>query len=92
MKKFLVIAMALILICLVLTSCGNMSLGIGNYNFTHIRITDYTEGHCLEIEKWYDSEGDGIEVKTTDGGSFFLSEGTYTLISSKSDCPFCKGG
>ena len=92
MKKFLIIAMALVLICLTLTSCGNMSLGIGEYTFTHIHITNHTEGHCLEVEKWYDSEGGGIEVKTKDGGAFFVSEGSYILISDKSDCPFCKGG
>ena len=92
MKKFLTIAMALVLTCLTFTSCGNMSMGIGNYDFTHIHISDHIEGYCLEVEKWYDSEGEGIEVKTTDGGSFFLSEGTYTLISSKYNCPFCEGG
>lgn len=92
MKKFLIIAMALVLICLTLTSCGNMSLGIGNYTFTHIHITDYTEGYCLEVEKWYDSEGGGIEVKTKNGGAFFVSEGSYILISDKDDCPFCRGG
>ena len=92
MKKFLIIAMALVLICLTLTSCGNMSLGIGEYTFTHIHITNHTEGHCLEVEKWYDSEGGGIEVKTKDGGAFFVSEGSYILISDKYNCPFCGGG
>ena len=92
MKKFLTIIIALILICLTLASCGNMSMGIGNYNFTHLHISDHIEGYCLDIDKWYDSEGEGIEVKTTDGGSFFFSEGTYILINSKSNRPFCKGG
>lgn len=40
------------------------------------------------IEKWWES-GSGIEVKTTEFGSVFLSEGTYILISDPRDCPFC---
>lgn len=93
MKKICIaVCVFLVAVLMFLPSCGNMSLGIGNYTFTHIHITDYTEGHCLEVEKWYDSEGDGIEVKTTDGGAYFLSEGTYTLISDKYHCPYCNGG
>ena len=93
MKKMCIaVCVFLVAVLMFLPSCGNMSLGMGNYNFTHIHITNHTEGHCLDVEKWYDNEGGGIEVKTTDGGAFFLSEGSYMLISDKYHCPFCNGG
>ena len=70
------------------TGCGNMSLGLGNFTFTHIHFSDAIEGHCATIEKWYDNET-GIEVKTTEYGSMYLSEGSYTLFTDGSKCPYC---
>lgn len=90
-KKIIAVCIFLVATLMLLPSCGNMSIGLGNFNFTHIHITDYTEGYCLEIEKWYDNGGEGIEVKTPDGGAFFFSEGTYTLVSNKECCPYCNG-
>lgn len=70
------------------TGCGNMSLGLGNFTFTHIHFSDAIEGHCATIEKWYDSET-GIEVKTTEYGSMYLSEGSYILFTGGDKCPYC---
>ena len=81
-----------ILLCLCLCSCGNMSMGIGNYSFEHIHFSDGTTegGRCATVEKWYDSEYGGIEVKTKECGPMFLAEGTYILFGEARDCPYCK--
>ena len=88
MKRIICIILALVVMLCVLTSCGNMSMGFGNYTFTHIHFTDMIKGHCATVEKWYDSEG-GIEVMTTEYGSMFLSEGSYILFGSDTHCPYC---
>ena len=93
MKKIIAVIMVLILMS-TLCSCGNMSIGLGNFEFKKVHIDTYNYSGCFTIEKWYDNET-GIEVKTKEAGSLFLSEGTYFLISD--DCPFCdhpteKGG
>lgn len=72
-----------------LTSCGNMDVvGIGNFNFEHIHFTDMTEGHCATVLSWIDNDN-GIEVKTQEYGSVFLSEGSYILFESGERCPYC---
>ena len=86
MKKFII---ALIIACsfpLLIIGC-NMGVGIGNFEFHGIHVCDHN-GNCrdLAIDKWYDNES-GIEVKTTDSGSLFCSEGTYILYEDK--CPIC---
>ena len=87
MKKILCVILALA-ICLAFTGCGNMSIGLGNYNYTKVHIDTHNYSGCLTIEKWYDS-GNGIEVKTKEAGDIFLSEGTYILLDGTEDCPFC---
>lgn len=69
---------------------GNMSYGWGNYNYNHICIIAGNDHHCYEVEKWWDNEGTGIEVKVENGGYIFVSEGTYHIYSQSSDCGFCK--
>lgn len=81
MKKIL--SVMLVMFCLMLTSC-NMSLGFGNYNFKKIHCTINNE--CYSITSWHDNER-GIEVKTTEFGALFFSEGTYILVEDK--CPIC---
>lgn len=84
MKKVLV---ALILaLALMLFGCGNMNLGLGNYTFTGVHIDTYNGSACYTVETWCDNET-GIEVKTKEVGTLFLSEGTYILYESK--CPLC---
>lgn len=81
--SLIIIAALTLLLC----ACGNMSMGIGNYTYEKIHIMDYGRaGICATVEAWYDSER-GIEVRTTEYGSLFLSEGTYILLEGK--CPFC---
>ena len=66
-----------------LTGCGNMSMGIGNYNFQKIHVNN----QCFTVEKWYDDET-GIEVTTKEAGAMYLSEGSgYILIQE--NCPWC---
>jgi len=87
-RKILYIIMSLIILStFILTSCGNLSIGAGNFNFKKVHIHLGSIDRCLTIEKWYDNEGMGIEVKTKECGSLFLSEGTYILIEDK--CPIC---
>lgn len=65
----------------------NMGVGIGSYEFKKVHIDTHNHERCLTIEKWYDSETGGIEVKTREAGSLFLSEGTYLLVGDS--CPLC---
>lgn len=67
------------------TGC-NYSLGLGSYNFEHIHFFDKQQSYCATVEKWFENDT-GIEVKTKEYGSIFLSEGTYILFED--DCPFC---
>jgi len=89
-KKIILITAALLLVTLALVSlvsCGNMSMGFGNFTYKKIHIMNYDgTGVCATVEKWYDNET-GVEVKTTEYGSMYLSEGTYILIEEK--CPYC---
>ena len=46
-----------------LVSCGNMSMGFGNFNYGKVHIMNYDgSGSCATVEKWYDNESGGIEV------------------------------
>jgi hypothetical protein len=81
-------AAALCLAALPLASCGNKDYGWGNYSFTKVHILDggATSGRCVAIVSWHDDDV-GIEVRTVDFGTLYLSEGTYILIEGK--CPIC---
>lgn len=85
-KRF--IAIALICIMTTLCACSNMDMGYGNYRFEHIHISTPQKSVCATVESWLDGEV-GIEVKTEEYGSLYCSEGTYILIKSEDDCPFC---
>ena len=87
-KRVAMILMALMIAVAGLTGCGNQSWGFGNFTFTHIHFSDNIEGHCATVEKWYDNST-GIEVKTTEYGSMYQSEGTYSLYESGAKCPYC---
>lgn len=87
MKKIIAI-MSAVMLCATLTGCGNMGLGLGNFTFEHLHFTDKLNAECATITKWYDNEN-GIEVKTEEFGSMYLSEGSYILIGDENDCPFC---
>ena len=89
MKRIIALTLIIIMLVFVLASCGNASLGLGNYNWTHIHFTDAVEGHCATITRWYDCET-GIEVHTQECGAIFLSEGSYILFDTAAHCPFCK--
>ena len=86
MKKLTAILITILLI-LGVTSCGNHSLGLGNFQYSVIHVYD-TAGnyHDYHIAKWYESNS-GIEVTTTDGNNLFVSEGSYIL--AKDYCPLC---
>lgn len=87
MKRFIACAMALLMFFM-LAGCGNMSVGFGNFTFEHIHFYDYTESYCANVDRWYDNSS-GIEVKTDEYGSMYLTEGSYILIGDEADCPFC---
>ena len=84
MKKSILIIMSATM--LMLAGCGNMAWGIGNFKFRKIHIDTHNYNGCFTVEKWLDSTT-GIEVKTKEAGSLFVSEGMYVLIEDK--CPFC---
>lgn len=88
-KKFAATTSAIlltILSVLTFTGCGNMSCSPGNYSFEKVHVDTYHYSGCLTIDSWHDNER-GIEIKTKEVGSIFLSEGTYILIED--ECPFC---
>ena len=70
------------------TGCGNENWGFGNYNFTHVHISDHAEGYCATVNSWHDNER-GVELHTKEFGNIYLSEGTYILFECGRDCPFC---
>ena len=87
MKRLICLAILLIIMVALLCSC-NQSIGIGNLSFEHLYYNIYGNGGCLDVKSWHNNET-GIEVKATDGTSFYFSEGTYILVESKATCPFC---
>ncbi len=89
MKKILILMLVLMLM-LAMTACGNRGIGFGNYTFEHVHFADAVEGHCATVEVWYESEYSGIEVRTTEYGAIWCSEGTYTLFESGAKCPYCE--
>ena len=76
--------------CLALVEVSANNRSWGCYDFRHIHIFNGVEGHCATIEKWYENEGAGIEIKTAEWGNVFCTEGSYILFETN-DCPFCGG-
>ena len=88
----LALAAVLIIVCAMLSSCGNHSMGFGEYEWTHIHYSTFGgESGCATVNTWYDSET-GVEVITDEIGTVFFSEGTYIMFDSSSKCPFCNNG
>ena len=90
MKKLIAMFVVIVLLVAMMTGCGNMSLGMGNFTYKKVHVDTHGYSGCLTIEKWYENST-GIEVKTKEAGSLYLSEGTYVLLSGDKECPFCKG-
>ena len=84
MKKMLLIF--LLVLSTVFVGCGNMNFGFGNYTYNGVHIETYHNTVCYTVETWTNAET-GIEVKTKEIGSIFLSEGTYILFET--ECPIC---
>ena len=87
MRKFIAIVMIMVM-TLAMCACGNENWGFGNYSWKHVHFSDAVSGHCATISSWHDNTT-GIEIHTVECGSMFLSEGSYILFESGSDCPFC---
>ncbi len=89
MKKIIVMIMVVAMLAVMLTGCGNMSMGFGNFTFRKIHVDTHNFNGCFAVEKWYDNAS-GIEVKTKEVGYMYLAEGMYMLIED--ECPFCPVG
>lgn len=85
-KSKILILVSVLIFALLLTGCGNMAMGPGNYTFNKVHVSTPDFNGCVTLETWYDNER-GIEVKTKEYGAMYLSEGTYILIEDK--CPIC---
>lgn len=91
MKRIIALMLILCFMCIGLTGCGNMAiLDPGNFTFNHIHTDTYHSPMCFTVEKWWDNST-GIEVKTKECGTMYLSEGDYILIEEANDCPYCHG-
>lgn len=86
-RKLIAIIMLVAILIMTFAGCGNMSMGMGNYDFKKIHVDTHNYNGCFTVEKWYDNES-GIEVETTEAGSIYLAEGMYMLIED--ECPFCE--
>lgn len=87
MKRIITFIAVIIFIILMITSCGNHSIGLGSYTFEKVHICDHFGNYNhATIEKWYENDT-GIELNTKEYGSMFLSEGTYILYNGR--CPVC---
>ena len=81
----------LTLCCLfIFCACGNENIGLGNYTYNHVHISDANEGYCATIKSWHDNDR-GIELHTKEFGDSFFSEGTYMLFENATQCPYCGG-
>lgn len=87
MKKIICFVLVMATIFL-MTSC-NQGIGLGNLSFKHIHFSNAVSGRCATVEKWYESEDSGIEVKTKEYGAIWCSEGTYIMFESGAKCPYC---
>ena len=88
MKKFVKLALVLMLIAVmvaIFVGC-NVSPGMGSLEFNKVHVDTYHYSGCLEVDKWYETDT-GVEIKTKNGESIYLSEGTYIMVEDK--CPFC---
>ena len=88
MKKIVTLILAVLVVAVCFTGCGNMSMGLGNFSYDHVHFFNHQGSHCATIEKWYDNST-GIEVKTEEYGSVFLAEGCYMLFENNDSCPWC---
>lgn len=88
MKKIVCVLLVIVTMAFCLTGCGNENWGFGNYNFTHVHVSDGVAGYCAEVKSWHDNER-GIELHTEEFGNIYLSEGTYALFEYGKNCPFC---
>lgn len=88
MKKLITVIITIMLLVAMLTGCGNESWGLGNFTFEKIHVDTYHYSGCFTVVNWHDNET-GIEVKTKEAGSMYLSEGTYILLEGDKGCPFC---
>lgn len=86
MKKLKLIAIVCIAATM-MTGCGNMALGPGNYSFKKVHVEMNGYSCCLDLNSWHENEGFGIEVNVKDYGAMYLSEGTYILVED--NCPIC---
>ena len=84
MKKLFIFVLTLF--TLLLTSCGNMSIGLGSYSFYGVHLVHSNVD--IKIINWYEAET-GIEVVLENGDHLFLAEGTYILLAASDRCPVC---
>lgn len=89
MKKLIAMFVVIVMLAGMMAGC-NVGLGPGNFNFKKVHVDTHGYSGCFTVEKWYDNET-GIEVKTKEAGTMYLSEGTYVLLGGDKPCPFCKG-
>lgn len=87
MRKIFACLLAVVML-VALAGCGNMSWGLGEFTFRKVHVDTHHYSGCFTIKKWHDNSS-GIEVKTEEVGTMFLSEGVYVLLEGDEPCPFC---
>lgn len=84
MKKICLI-LTLAVALLSMTAC-NQNIELGNFQWKKIHIDTYHHSGCYTINNCHETST-GIEVKTNELGSIFVSAGAYILVEDK--CPIC---
>lgn len=89
MKKILAVVCTIAVLMSVLCGC-NAAVGVGSLSFKKVHVDTYHYSGCFTVKKWHENDM-GVEVKTSEAGSMFFSEGTYIMLDGDMGCPFCEG-
>lgn len=81
MKKIIIMIVAISIVAALLTSCGNYGLMDMQYTYDKA-IIQLANGEVVEVEvdKWYDYEGDQLQIIAKDGTVYLTSSYRCDLI------------
>lgn len=84
MKRIILIIMIFVLM-IGINGCGNYGLVDTNYTFEYVHL--HKTGKCYKIKKWFDYEGEQLQVVFEDDTVLIVSNINADLING--NCPYC---